>query len=697
MAGLSGALLSSVSTLSSNSTAVSVFSNNISNLNTTGYKGSNTTFSSLVTGTGGGGSGGGTFARTRSEVSQQGLLQPTGVGTDLSISGAGFFVVKDTAGNTFYTRAGSFREDDTGNLVNSARFRLQGWPLDNEGRLPGAAGNSNTISAQLLESLRDVNLRGQTGQAFGTSNLTLALNLDASEDVLKGAGDDINFDLSPVNYNRTVASGDIIVPTGTTTNRLQSGDTFTVAPGLTPSYTYTYGGFSNSIDISAGLFGATTPTAIFSPGAGLTEGDAFTIQAGGNAAVRFTFKQFSPISDLRQFNSLQSLSDAINTVTGLTSRVVNNRLYVSSTDANDAINFATTTNTVSGGASTANWPVSLGLGNVAGGTSRFNTLAGLKALIDVSDGIGATLFSPANDSSLRIFVKDPKDTITFSDSTGGTPPGVLNEFGLPTTTLAPVYDPLAANGDNLASGVIASPFTRNIRIFDSLGIGHDIRAGFVKSGNNEWEVEFYAANPSEIISNNPNGIIAYGTLLFNGDGTLRSASPLLSGQINIVWANQAQSSTLQLNLGTAGLTGVGQADGLRQFAGPYTVTKSDQNGAPSGELSSLEVTKEGDVIAKFTNGESRKVFRIPLASFPNPNGLLQSSGNVYIPSNDSGEFSLNEIGAAQVGDIVPEALEGSTVDLATELTGMIVAQRSYQAGTKAITTVDNMLEELARI
>jgi flagellar hook protein FlgE len=684
---LYGSLFSGVSGLTSNGTAIGVISDNISNINTTGFKGGAASFSSLVTGNL---AGGGAIAQARSEINQQGLIQPTGITTDLAISGQGFFVVADSSSDqTFYTRAGSFREDNTGNLVNAAGFVLQGWPLDNSGRLPGEPGNENTTSNQLIESLVDVNIRQIGGLAFASTSISLGLNLNADEEILTGAGDISDFPATSINDG--IGSTTIIVPTGNTAQDLQAGDVLTVSPGLSAAFSYTYGGFAQSNDITTTILGASTTTQVFNDPGNLIEGDAFTIQVDGGDLVQFTYKQFGPNADLRTFNSMQSLADAINTVSTMSARVENNRLYVSATDATLQVDFAT----VAG--FTANWPAQLGLVNIVAAPNRFNTFSGLKALIDDSDGISASIQSPASDSIINITVDNPLDVVTFTDSTGGAPPGLLTEFGLDTAALGPIYDALGVLGDNMASGIISANFTRNIRVFDSLGSGHDLRVSFVKAGNNKWLAEVYAANEDEIVTGSPNGLIASGEVLFNGDGTLRNISSELANPISIVWTNNAQSSAITVDWGTAGLPGLGDTDGVTQFAGPYNVQFTEQNGAPSGQLSSVQINKEGFVIANFTNGESRQVYRLPLASFPNANGLEASSGNVYSQSDASGEFSLNRVGDAAVGSVVSEALENSNVELADELTNIIIAQRAYQANTKVISTVDDLLDELNRL
>ena len=117
----------------------------------------------------------------------------------------------------------------------------------------------------------------------------------------------------------------------------------------------------------------------------------------------------------------------------------------------------------------------------------------------------------------------------------------------------------------------------------------------------------------------------------------------------------------------------------------------------SGLLSSIEISGDGFVIANFTNGQSRKVYQIPIASFPNMNGLTPQGNNVFSQSDVSGEFSLQEVGSAGVGSVVVEALESSNADLANQLTDLIVAQRIYSANTKSIETASQLLEELVNL
>ncbi len=273
-----------------------------------------------------------------------------------------------------------------------------------------------------------------------------------------------------------------------------------------------------------------------------------------------------------------------------------------------------------------------------------------------------------------------------------------------TGNLGPVYDPAGVNGGNMASGDVSAQASSSFTIYDALGGGHDMRISFLKTGTNRWAVEVHAINPEDVQTVNGDGLVASGTVEFNGDYTLKSVSSSLVNPVNVVWTNGALNSTLDLGFGnpgsprnTAGAVVIGDDSGLSQNFSDYTLRRIDQNGAPVGELVSVAINEEGFVIASFNNGETQNLYKIPLADFSNPNGLKAISGNVYAETRESGELNLREAGENGVGDVVSNALEASNVDLAEQLTDMIIAQRAYQANTRVISTSDELLEQLTQL
>lgn len=179
------AMNSGVSGLAAQSTKFSTISDNISNSSTIGYKRTDVQFSTMVTGASipGSYSAGGLQSDVRSETTIQGTVQSTATSTDLAISGSGFFVVSDSVArdpvkspDMLLTRAGSFRVDDEGNLVNAAGYYLQGWPLNNDGTVAGGEPSRTSFT-----NLQTVTLTSITGMAQATTQIDLAANLPASK------------------------------------------------------------------------------------------------------------------------------------------------------------------------------------------------------------------------------------------------------------------------------------------------------------------------------------------------------------------------------------------------------------------------------------------------------------------------------------------------------------------------------------
>ncbi|RYG59884.1 MAG: flagellar hook protein FlgE [Alphaproteobacteria bacterium] len=142
--------------------------------------------------------------------------------------------------------------------------------------------------------------------------------------------------------------------------------------------------------------------------------------------------------------------------------------------------------------------------------------------------------------------------------------------------------------------------------------------------------------------------------------------------------------------------GIG-TDGLTQLAAAYNTSGVVQDGFGAGTLASISIDADGFVNGSFTNGEVKKLYKVALAAFQNPSGLEVVSGSLLRSTDASGQALLKEPGIGGTGRIVSGSLEGSTTDIAGEFSNMIVAQRAFQASSKVITTVDQMLNELLQL
>jgi flagellar hook protein FlgE len=169
-----GAMFSGVTGLRAQSQSLAIISDNIANMNTTGYKATVNRFSTLVTAqtTAIRYSSGGVLSHPTQLIDRQGLLESSESATDVAITGQGFFIVNTsatggTAGLNLFTRAGSFTTDLNGNLLNTSGFYLQGWQTDAAGNiLPGT-------STSTLDDLQTVNVNVIKGSAQATTSIAI--------------------------------------------------------------------------------------------------------------------------------------------------------------------------------------------------------------------------------------------------------------------------------------------------------------------------------------------------------------------------------------------------------------------------------------------------------------------------------------------------------------------------------------------
>lgn len=144
-----------------------------------------------------------------------------------------------------------------------------------------------------------------------------------------------------------------------------------------------------------------------------------------------------------------------------------------------------------------------------------------------------------------------------------------------------------------------------------------------------------------------------------------------------------------LNLGTFGGT-----NGVTQFAGSsYNLISLTQNGIEPGAFTGISAQTNGNLTVNYDNGQSRVVGQIPVVTFASADALQMHDGQAYTATKDSGTPRANEAGSNGAGNLVTSSLEGSNVDIASEFTKLIVAQRAYSANTKMVTTADELLQQ----
>jgi flagellar hook protein FlgE len=129
-----------------------------------------------------------------------------------------------------------------------------------------------------------------------------------------------------------------------------------------------------------------------------------------------------------------------------------------------------------------------------------------------------------------------------------------------------------------------------------------------------------------------------------------------------------------------------------QFASAFEVTSLEQNGLPVGRLTGIDIGPDGLVRATYSNGTSEPIVRVALIRFANDQGLTQQSGTQWQESILSGEALAGEATTGTFGEINSSALEQANVNLTTELIDMIIAQRNFQANSRAL-EVNNQLNQ----
>ena len=136
---------------------------------------------------------------------------------------------------------------------------------------------------------------------------------------------------------------------------------------------------------------------------------------------------------------------------------------------------------------------------------------------------------------------------------------------------------------------------------------------------------------------------------------------------------------------------------LTGFAGLDTVAAVKQDGQAAGTLQSFSLGSDGTITGAFSNGLKQVIGRIALASFTNPAGLEKAGGSLFQTTVNSGNPQLGAAGTGGRGTLAGGALEMSNVDLSSEFTNLIVAQRGFQANSRVITTSDEVLQELVNL
>ncbi|MBL96082.1 MAG: hypothetical protein CMF70_12350 [Magnetovibrio sp.] len=711
---LFGSLTSGVSGLTAQSSAMGAISDNITNINTIGYKSTEVSFQNLVTVQTSATfySAGGVQSKPRQNTGLQGLLQSSTSQTDLAVSGAGYFVVNEAALPTLsdqylFTRAGSFYQDEDGYLRNTAGFYLQGWPTDASGNVT-TANTSLTIPNQNIMStdyLSTINLNRVGGTAAPTTTVAIGANLPSSD-----------------------AKG--------TTHKSDVQFFDTLGNAHTMSYTWTKTGRDNEWDITATPPMGVNTVTLYSDTAGSSVYESigqleFTGTPANDSIVKITQTEnvsgtATAVTLTYQFDTSGSASDTtlvkqvnVSTATTVAQHVAALEAKIKAVDSNftDHGGFTNDRVNVAPGNASALYFTDDGTGAMAIDPSGLLTSTGAYACKQEETYTVSKTTSTFRDyhqfsfdgvtlqNTATIIINGI--TYTLSNAEGSSDNDTTIRMDSIANFLSDLEASIEANDPRFAAGAAnvrirhigdhATSLTAtayNTLVIDSMDFGSfniKFSAAWSSMPKEPDGTATYVAN-TDFAINKANGI----TFDSKGLPTAFNVSEVDISGLDTGAANFDDDSLntfrQTLDLGT-----VSVANGFTQFGAEFTPGFITQNGSAFGNFAGITVNTSGLVTALFDNGETRPVYKVPVATFVNVNGLSGRTGTVWNQTEASGDYTLREADNGVAGQTIQASLESSTVDIGDQFTKMIIVQRAFSASTKIISTADEMLEELLRV
>ncbi|MBU1658174.1 flagellar hook protein FlgE [bacterium] len=703
-------LFSGVSGLQSHQIAMDVESNNIANVNTTGYKYSRANFSDLLAQTQSiatapqGSLGGknavqvglGSTVSSMTRIFSQGSVQNSDKNTDVAIQGDGFFIISPDGGNTYkFTRAGDFKFDAGGNFVDNNGFIAQGWLRD------GATGKVDSTAP-----ITNINIPpGLTTPANPTAEVVLKANLNsgslvssfsAAYQVPSGTPPAIPTPPAIDGDGNPIESGDM----GVMFNEAGEALSLQKNQGIWVSFLS-----SQKTDGTPVLAGAGELNITFT----LDNGSTKTIATSGglatNTAAENANRYVSAINAQSGTTGVSASYDAVLGTIGLTNTNANasasHNIRLTANNANSGL----TTGTVTTAYRYQYDPASSS--NIVDSDKTFSSISDLRYAMELQAravGDGDTDGIP-NENNIEIKINaQGKFEITNPGGsqdgdydmnlqvTGLSASGITENtrFTRSMTALNAVL-PVGSTGKAFSQSFNAATHSSSIDIFDSLGSKHTLRIEFRKvsvdiATGSSWNMNISVPAPATIDTTYPFDQKT-GSIRFNSDGSLATYNPP-----NVSFSGNNGSSPDQqvnLNLGTANAF-----DGMTSFDSKSATSGISQDGYTGGDLVGIRIDQSGTLVGSFSNGRSFGLAQIAMAKFTNNEGLGTEGGNVFIQTANSGDPIIGTAATAGRGFIQSSALEASNVDLSRALTQLIIVQRGFQANGKTITTSDQLLQTL---
>ncbi len=635
-----------LSGLKATSNDLSIISNNIANVSTTGFKESRGEFADIYAsaagGSGGTAIGSGVVLATVAQQFSQGQIEFTDNNLDLAISGKGFFLLSNNGAISF-TRAGAFGVDKNGYVVNNLNNRLQGFLADNSGNITGAQGDLRLSNANLAPQ--------------PTSGVNVNVNLDAtatppSSTFVTGFTPSQPPDPSTFNTSTSTTIYDSLGNSHILTSffvKAHQQNTWRVYVGI------------DGTDVTPTA--ATPPVGVpplpYGPGQLAAPYTVVFNSAGGyvvnNPTVHPNYYGASPIDSnttaVANSGSLPGLS--------LNDLIINGVPVDATTASSDIV--STTDNAASSIAMVA--------------AINTNTLY---------HGVTATVNSTIYDLGIPTF----GDLSAGDFAINGVP--IVGVNGDATQLLGLI------NGQTPTTGVVGSqPGGVGTAIILTAADGRNIQA--TTDGTQATGASFANFNLNGGTALNKVQKGTFSMAIGGNQGIVVSGNnPTHAGLVSGPLAGIVQTNSDVINI--ANWTPTGGASGPQavainfasstQYGAPFSVLALSQNGYSTGRLSGVNIDSSGIILAKYSNGQSIALGQVALANFGNVQGLSPAGNTSWTDTFSSGQALIGAPGTADLGVIQSGALENSNVELTDELVALIIAQRNFQANAQTIKTAD---------
>lgn len=293
-------------------------------------------------------------------------------------------------------------------------------------------------------------------------------------------------------------------------------------------------------------------------------------------------------------------------------------------------------------------------------------------------------------------LKDANGKNVLGKKVGATALGSLNMLKLdnlatPTTAAAlagnlNATDPIATVPTTVSTVKdLNSSFIANPTVYDSLGKAHDLTVAFYKTGASEWTARAYV-DGSALTGGKAGQLTSIGSetkLTFTGNGVIADANKATAKlTATPAWSGGAAQGNFTLDLSS-----------LSQFAATSQLATITQNGSTSGNIKDYQFKSDGTVLAVLDNSNTVQIGTLQLRDFQNVDALQRTGNANFIRSNGDGALDPANPGVGLLGTLRGNALERSTVDIASEFTNLILYQRGYQAASQTLSTASSLIRD----